>query len=358
MKCNSTILISILWVSLFLTVIANVNLYSINSNEIQKTNAILLNTSATYNNTIEINDFPGNLQNWTWAKDQGICTGSGTNNNPYIIRNHFFNTRGITVNSLHIRNSRKFFRVENCLFNTSLNNAGIRLWNTTNGYIVNNRNLPDTGALVWLYNSSYNTVINNNASYCHYYGILVELQSHHNTIIKNLGSYNIQSGIALYSGSSFNIVEDNTVYLNPIGIHLYTSSSNNTIKGNHIYNNTLIGLQVVPSATNNIIYLNCFINNMIHANDDGVDNIWDFGGKGNYWDNYTGIDANNDGIGDLPYNITGAAGSLDNFPLMKCPTPSSAGGIPGYELSIVIVGILISSISVIYLTFKEKKLKV
>jgi len=30
---------------------------------------------------------------------------------------------------------------------------------------------------------------------------------------------------------------------------------------------------------------------------------WNVGQKGNYWDDYTGIDSNSDGIGDTPYPI-------------------------------------------------------
>ncbi|GAG31684.1 unnamed protein product, partial [marine sediment metagenome] len=49
--------------------------------------------------------------------------------------------------------------------------------------------------------------------------------------------------------------------------------------------------------------------------DDGTDNLWDNGTTGNYWDDYLGVDADNDGIGDTPYLITGSGGSVDNFPI-------------------------------------------
>jgi parallel beta-helix repeat protein len=306
-----------------------------------------------------INDYPGNLQNWTWAKDQGICTGTGTINNPYLINDHFFNTRHIWDSSLYILNSRKYFRIENCLFNTSSNFAGIQLENTTNGYITKNRNLPDTGALVWLYNSSHNTVNNNNASNCHFYGILVDQLSYHNVISNNLVSDNLQRGIYVRFGADFNTIENNEVSSSVMGIYIDSSCDNNTIKGNHISDCTNEGVNLNTFATYNIIYLNCFMNNSVNAEDNGNHNIWDFGGKGNYWDNYNGTDANHDGIGDIPYNITGAALSQDHFPLMACPTPIIPSGvIPGYELYLIIGGILMSSMSVIWLTFKKKRLKI
>jgi len=36
---------------------------------------------------------------------------------------------------------------------------------------------------------------------------------------------------------------------------------------------------------------------------------------GNYWDDYTGKDTKDDGVGDTPYSISGAAGSQDNYPI-------------------------------------------
>ena len=45
-------------------------------------------------------------------------------------------------------------------------------------------------------------------------------------------------------------------------------------------------------------------------------NDWDNGVIGNCWGNYSGIDADYDGIGDTPYNVPGGAGNKDNKPLM------------------------------------------
>ena len=42
---------------------------------------------------------------------------------------------------------------------------------------------------------------------------------------------------------------------------------------------------------------------------------WDNGKEGNYWSNYTGADANRDGIGDTPHVINEK--NTDNYPLMN-----------------------------------------
>jgi len=96
-------------------------------------------------------------------------------------------------------------------------------------------------------------------------------------------------------------------------------------------------------SNNNIIYLNNFINNTDQAYSYASTNIWNSTGKitytykgktytnymGNYWDDYTGSDADEDGIGDTPYSIDS---DKDNYPLIEqfenyfvetpTPTPS------------------------------------
>jgi nitrous oxidase accessory protein NosD len=69
-------------------------------------------------------------------------------------------------------------------------------------------------------------------------------------------------------------------------------------------------------STKSVVIGNDFIGNEINANaNDAGDVLWDDGVScGNYWDDYTGTDANNDLIGDTPYVID--ADDQDNFPHM------------------------------------------
>ncbi len=135
-----------------------------------------------------------------------------------------------------------------------------------------------------------------------------------NLTVQNSGFGWYDSGISIYKVRNC-VVKDNVVMDNQIGINLYGLSNNNTIIGNIIKDNQ-DGVWVWNSHEN-LIYNNIFVNNSQNAEDvDG--NIW-YNAEinlGNYWDDYNGTDANGDGIGDVPYNISDG-NSQDLFPLMS-----------------------------------------
>jgi parallel beta-helix repeat protein len=98
---------------------------------------------------------------------------------------------------------------------------------------------------------------------------------------------------------------------NKEGIRL-VNVSKNEIVGNR-FNNNKDGILGCCGADNNTIFLNSFIDNDRHAR--APENNYDNGSCGNYWDDYTGVDADGDGIGDTPHDICNKA--QDRFPLMK-----------------------------------------
>ncbi|MFW9873342.1 MAG: NosD domain-containing protein [Candidatus Thorarchaeota archaeon] len=105
----------------------------------------------------------------------------------------------------------------------------------------------------------------------------------------------------------------------------------NTIRGNKVSYNTECGIYCRRAGHYNNIYFNNFTGNGQNAIDDSMDgNQWNNATIGNYWSNYTGTDADVNGIGDTPYDVPPVGGSVDNYPIWDDgddPTPP--------ELSIV-----------------------
>ena len=252
--------------------------------------------------------------------------------------------------------------------------AGIGLWYSDNNSISGNRVYNSAYGITLLH--SNNNSIRENTVNNGYYGISLR-SSNNNKISGNIANEN-DVGIYVYTSYN-NTIEGNIANKNDDGIELYRSNNNevmgnilngntddgiyiqecnnNTITNNMIKNNQVTGLSIVDCTGSNI-HLNCFINNnpTLHINAidvDGSNNKWDNGTTGNYWDDYTGLDEDDDGIGDVPYYINGSAGNQDNFPLMTCPIPTKKGGgaISGYNL-FLLFGIL--SVIVIFISKKIK----
>jgi|GEM_PF-3490588 len=153
----------------------------------------------------------------------------------------------------------------------------------------------------------FNTFSNNSHGIFAYYAKT-------NKISSNTFTSNTDYGIFLIGLSNDNLISGNKFIENNYAIRIKGSTINTVIK--NILRNNKHGIYFCCGSNNNIVYYNVFINNTNwHAND-GLSNIWDNGTVGNYWDDYTGIDIDDNEIGDTPYNISGGD-NKDNYPLMK-----------------------------------------
>ncbi|HWR27550.1 MAG TPA: right-handed parallel beta-helix repeat-containing protein [Candidatus Thermoplasmatota archaeon] len=183
--------------------------------------------------------------------------------------------------------------------------------------------------------SSYGTIINCTSHDNTQEGIDdTALYSGQNVSIINCTVYNNPIGIGKYSAPT-GIITHCTIYNATYGIYMQNSADNNNINNciihntsygiyirncvyNHInYNNLLgngYGVWIQESSSFNIIDHNNFVNTVANGYDSTTD-IWDNGSGGNYWSDYTGIDADLNGIGDTPYNISGGS-NQDRYPLM------------------------------------------
>jgi len=88
----------------------------------------------------------------------------------------------------------------------------------------------------------------------------------------------------------------------------------NVITGNTI-TDSYSALALRDTARDNMIYHNNFSPTSQQCTDEGIGNQWDNGTEGNYWTDYTGVDADGDGIGDTPYYIV--PNGVDHYPLME-----------------------------------------
>jgi parallel beta-helix repeat protein len=255
----------------------------------------------------------------------------------------------VNISDLHFNNSQhgdihlyppypseyyvNYTHIYNCLFtNSSSNKNSINMYcsaETHANYInISNNEFYNGGKYSMYIKYCENiTIFNNTIQYC--YGG-VALYNSKNSVI----SYNN----ILYSddGESIGIPysTNSTIYYNTMKYgnwtSLYTDDGTNNCT---IYNNTItdfnesgcFGVELY-SSYDNLIYNNYF-NNIQNAYDDGL-NTWNIsktlgtniiGGLylgGNYWNDYTGGDINNDGLGDtnLPYTSSINSGG-DYHPL-------------------------------------------
>jgi parallel beta-helix repeat protein len=209
-------------------------------------------------------------------------------------------------------------RVENCVFEN--NSFGIYLWGSENNILTNN-SCEDGGRGIKLLTSNNNILTNNTCEDDNYFGIQL-VYSNNNTIKNSTFSSDNEHGVRLYSSDN-NIIENNTISNDNLdGIWFESDSVNNIIRNNNLISNNRYGIYILASNDNNLIYHNNFLNNENQAYDSGS-NYWDNGypSGGNYWSDYTGPDANGDGIGDTPYGIPGG-GNQDRYPLMNSWPPA------------------------------------
>jgi branched-chain amino acid transport system substrate-binding protein len=215
--------------------------------------------------------------------------------------------------------------------------SGVYLWSADYCNISNNRILNSGTHECGIYlgsSSSHNLINNNYVSNNDEYGIYIESGNSYNEIANNI-IINVSEGVSFHSSCSNNNVTNNTIINDGSdgrAIVLNGGSSNNRITRNTMTSN-MYGVSFNDGCgNNNTIYLNNFIDSTINHVFTGcgaLTNIWNSPEKinytyngtaytnymGNYWDNYTDVDTNNDGIWDTSYTTPDT--NSDGYPLVE-----------------------------------------
>jgi len=165
--------------------------------------------------------------------------------------------------------------------------GGIRVLYSDNTTLTNNTVNGNNGDGIEIYRSHSNSLTANTVNSNNTYGIFLDV-SNLNTMTGNAINSNYYDGICLWRGSGHTL-SGNTINLNN-GYGIYVGYAYNNQIYNNIFNNVIQA--GVLSASGNVFNLPAPIG-------------------GNYWSDWTGPDADNDGFVDLPYVFMGG---LDNLP--------------------------------------------
>ncbi|MFX1603467.1 MAG: nitrous oxide reductase family maturation protein NosD [Promethearchaeota archaeon] len=262
--------------------------------------------------------------------------GNGTSEDPYIIESLSIDLGGAIGSCIEIRNTLVHFIVRDCHLTGARGStgAGFSLRSVTNGRLVHNNCSGNMNGIYLKMGADNNTISNNTCTSNIDSGVLLE-GANYNTLSQNnvTGSeYGLLLNIAHYNTMVANVFNEsdtcvmmvdasyNTFAHNMIGrcvweaIRLVSEPAYNLFTNNTIADNEY-GMYLDRAANNSVIW-NIFLDNWgsVTIEELAVGNIFDY----NFWSDYSGADADGDGIGDAPYMYFGP---LDVHPLMYLPTP-------------------------------------
>ncbi|MFX1500152.1 MAG: NosD domain-containing protein [Promethearchaeota archaeon] len=179
--------------------------------------------------------------NYTWevAFNEGLCNGSGSLTDPYIIDNIIID--GQKTNScLEIRNSRSYFVIRDSIFYNSGNleyMAGLKLVSTNNGQLVSNNCSINFRNGIFLDSCENILISDNTVSNNSYNGIFlssctdISIMNNEDTINRN-GNHGIHLRLSDSNKINFSTINYNNEY----GLYLEDSSYNNITNNDLRYN--------------------------------------------------------------------------------------------------------------------------
>ncbi len=205
---------------------------------------------------------------------------------------------------------------------------GIRMWESHDGVVEGNVVTGARDVVIWYSNG---VTVRDNQVLDGRYGLHF-MYSSGSTVAGNLFQNNAVGAYAMYSNDlvyernrfvgnhgpsgygvalkdSDNVaIRDNAFVANRTGLYLdnspYKPGARNLIEGNTFAYND-IGLTFTPAVKGNVLAGNNLVDNFqqvsLTAGGAFKGNDWTPNGAGNYWSGYAGYDADEDGLGDVPY---------------------------------------------------------
>ncbi len=112
--------------------------------------------------------------------------------------------------------------------------------------------------------------------------------------LKEIDNYRVEANV--FAGNRVGVYVDGSPYTRRAGRAIFTR--------NALVNND-IGMSLLPAVTGNELYANDFVDNFEQVAIQGrgalKGNAFNKDGRGNYWSDFGGYDADRDGVGDQPY---------------------------------------------------------
>jgi len=143
--------------------------------------------------------------------------------------------------------------------NTATNNSddGIYLQYSSSNILINNTATADSADGIYVEYSSNNTLINNTATSDSGRGIRIrQSSSNSNTLIDNTATSNSGQGINIFSSTYNNLTNNIATSNSSYGIYFESSSSHNILTNNTVISNSYYGIYLGSSSSNNTLISN------------------------------------------------------------------------------------------------------
>jgi len=208
----------------------------------------------------------------SFTEENGVVTGSGTQEDPYLISGFIIDASGADYGIL-IEDTAEALRIENCRI-IGAKRYGIRLVSIEDAVVAGCR-IEDTSYGLMLKRADKTSIVQN----------IFLRSTKHAILIDNSNSNTIAGNLFVKGGVGLSLIGDQT------GALIY----------DNIFDHCGLGISILSLTGGNRVYRNDFINCTASSLSF---NIWDNGEQiGNYWSAYVGKDKDEDGVGDAAYPI-------------------------------------------------------